>query len=61
MPPSREWLLWNKAHRQHMSQLSFAEFLQDNLPDVISPDGADLLDMSLKFEASQSGDRKSVV
>lgn len=55
VPASREWLLWNAANRQHMSQLKFAEFLQDNLPDVQDPDGATLLEMALNFEAVQSG------
>jgi hypothetical protein len=55
VPPSREWQLWTKANRQHMSQLSFAEFLQDNLPDVTSPAGGDLLQMTLNFEAAQAG------
>ena len=55
VPPSREWLLWTAANRKHMSQLAFAEFLQDNLPDVIEPEGAALLQMALNFEAAQSG------
>lgn len=55
VPPSREWQLWNAANRKHMGQLAFAEFLQDNLPDVVSPDGATLLEMALKFEASTAG------
>ena len=55
VPPSREWQLWTKANRQHMSQLSFAEFLQDNLPDVTSPAGGDLRQMTLNFEAAQAG------
>ena len=55
VPPSREWQLWNAASRKQMGQLAFAEFLQDNLPDVIQPDGADLLQLALNFEASQAG------
>lgn len=55
VPPSREWLLWTAANRKHMSQLSFAEFLQDNLPDVARPDGAALLELALNFEAAQAG------
>jgi uncharacterized protein YfdQ (DUF2303 family) len=55
VPASREWKLWNAANRQPMNQLAFAEFLQDNLPDVIQPDGADLLQLALNFEASQAG------
>ncbi len=55
VPASREWTLWNQANRKHMSQLAFAEFLQDNLPDVAEPDGATLLEMALNFEAAQNG------
>lgn len=55
VPASREWSLWTNANRKHMSQLAFAEFLQDNLPDVAEPAGADLLQMALNFEAAQSG------
>lgn len=55
VPPSREWLLWTAANRKHMTQLSFAEFLQDNLPDVVQPAGADLLELALNFEAAQTG------
>jgi len=55
VPPSREWTTWTKVHGQHMSQLAFAEFLQDNLPDVVQPAGAELLEMALNFQAVQSG------
>jgi uncharacterized protein YfdQ (DUF2303 family) len=55
VPASREWKLWTNANRKHMAQLAFAEFLQDNLPDVMQPAGAELLEMALNFEAAQSG------
>ena len=55
VPPSREWRLWTARDRQPMSQLEFAEFLQDNLPDVIKPDGVTLLEAALNFEAAQAG------
>jgi uncharacterized protein YfdQ (DUF2303 family) len=55
VPASREWKLWTERDRKAMSQLQFAEFLQDNLPDVQVPDGATLLEMSLNFEAAQAG------
>ncbi|MGB3068472.1 MAG: DUF2303 family protein [Ottowia sp.] len=55
IPASREWTLWHSANRKQMGQLAFAEFLQDNLPDVVRPDGADLLQLALNFEASQAG------
>lgn len=55
IPFSREFKLWSQKHKTKMSQLEFAEFLQDNLPDVSTPDGATLLEMALNFEASSSG------
>jgi hypothetical protein len=55
VPPSREWKLWTGQDRKLMAQVAFAEFLQDNLPDVTQPDGATLLEMALNFEASTSG------
>ena len=55
VPASREWKLWTAADRKPMGQLSFAEFLQDNLPDVVQPAGADLLQLALNFEAAQTG------
>lgn len=55
VPASREWTLWAKANREQMSQLRFAEFLQDNLPDIVEPEGATLLEMALNFEAVQAG------
>lgn len=55
VPASREWNLWMAANRKQMSQVGFAEFLQDNLPDVITPDGTTLLEMALNFEAAQTG------
>lgn len=54
-PASREWLLWNKTHNVKLTQLQFAEFLQDNLPDVIKPTGAELYELALNFESTQSG------
>lgn len=55
VPASREWGIWNGQNRKAMTQLAFAEFLQDNLPDVTEPTGAALLEMALNFEASQAG------
>ncbi|HRZ62784.1 MAG TPA: DUF2303 family protein [Rubrivivax sp.] len=55
VPASREWLLWNSANRKLMTQTAFAEFLEDNLPDVAAPSGAELLEMALNFEATKNG------
>lgn len=54
VPASREWDLWHKANRKDMSQLSFAEFIEDNLPDIIDPSGDALMRLVLNFEATKS-------
>lgn len=59
VPASREFRLWQANDRKDMSQLAFAEFLQDNLPDVIDPPGADLLTLALNFETASRGTFKS--
>lgn len=51
VPASKEWLTWRSADKRKFSQLEFAEFLQDNLPDI-DGDGAALLELALRFEAN---------
>lgn len=55
VPASREWKTWESIDRKDLNQLAFATFLEDNLPDVLTPDSASLLDMVLNFEAAQGG------
>lgn len=55
IPASREWNLWHQANRKDMSQVGFAEFLEDNLPDIIEPAGNTMLEIALNFEAAKSG------
>lgn len=58
IPPSREWTLWHKANRSDFSQIGFAEFLEDNLPDIIEPAGNVLLELALNFEAVRAASFK---
>lgn len=39
-----EWSTWFGANKKRMGQHDFAEFLEDNLPDVAFPSGATLLE-----------------
>lgn len=57
---SREWKTWSEKDRKSMSQLSFAELLEDNLPDIILPSGADMLEVALNFEATKTANFRSV-
>lgn len=38
-----EWAEWNHKSGDRFSQREFAEFLEDNLPDIAKPNGAELL------------------
>lgn len=47
--PTIEWARWTKADGSQMSQEAFAEFLEDNLPDLV--EGAALLEVSRSLQA----------
>lgn len=52
---SREWGTWTKLDReQFKSTEEFAYFLEDNLPDVIEPAGAELVEIALNFRVNQA-------
>lgn len=55
VPPSREWKTWNASDRKALDQLTFAELIEDNLPDILTPDGSQMLSIALNFEASKAG------
>jgi uncharacterized protein YfdQ (DUF2303 family) len=59
VPASQEWLRWTGANRKQMGQVGFAEFLEDNCTDVVSPDGARLMDMVLNFETTRDASFRS--
>jgi uncharacterized protein YfdQ (DUF2303 family) len=47
---SDEWLGWLKSNRvPFTSNEDFAKFIEDNAPDIIEPDGAEMLDIALNF------------
>lgn len=49
-----EWQRWVSMDRKKVSQLDFAEFIEDNLPDIASPDGSDILQVSRSLEATKT-------
>lgn len=46
------WQTWTKHDRVLMGQTEFAELLEDNLPDIVQPDGAELLELAQTFTAN---------
>lgn len=58
---SPEWLLWVGSNGKKMDQVQFAQFIEDNAPDVGTPSATQLYEMALKFEAVKTGDFKSAI
>lgn len=53
-PLSREWRAWTEASGKGKSQVEFARFIEDNLPDIVRPTAADMLELSRTLEAKQA-------
>ena len=51
---SVEFTTWMNQNRKQMTQVDFARFLEDNMPDIVEPNGAELLQVALTFEAKKS-------
>jgi uncharacterized protein YfdQ (DUF2303 family) len=51
---SVEFATWLGMNRKQMTQVEFAHFLEENMPDVVDPNSADLLQMALTFEAKKT-------
>lgn len=52
-PLSPEWKAWNGMDGIHKSQVELAQFIENNLVDVVSPDGATLLEICRTLEAKK--------
>lgn len=54
-----EWARWLGQNNKPMTQEQFAEFIEDNAPDIITPDAAVLLDMATLLQGKKSVTFKS--
>ena len=52
-PLSPEWKTWLTANKKPFKQAEFAQFIEDNLPDIVEPAGADMLEISRTLEAKK--------
>ncbi|MBD9406236.1 YfdQ family protein [Acidovorax sp. ACV02] len=52
-PLSPEWKAWNGMNGVHKSQVELAQFIENNLVDVVNPDGATLLEICRTLEAKK--------
>ncbi len=48
-----EWRRWLASNAKPFEQAAFAEFLEDNVRDVVRPSGAELLEVALTLQAAK--------
>lgn len=52
---SAEWGVWMGQNKKPFESTDkFAYFLEDNLPDIVSPTGAELMEVALNFRVNQT-------
>lgn len=56
---SREWIEWSDIDGKLLPQARFAEFIEDHLSSIGSPDGAELLDVCQSLQANTKVSFKS--
>lgn len=52
-PLAPEWLTWTHMDGNKVDQVTFAQFIENNMPDIVEPDGATLLTIANTFEAKK--------
>jgi uncharacterized protein YfdQ (DUF2303 family) len=52
-PLAAEWTTWRSKSGAHMNQEQFAQFIEDNLPDIAVPTAAEMLEISRSLEAKK--------
>ncbi len=59
LPIDPDWKTWTDNDDKAMDQVHFAQFLEDNLPAIKKPDGAELLEIAQDLEAKSNVTFKS--
>lgn len=58
-PLSDEWKAWLASNKKPYGQEEFAQFIEDNLPDIVRPEGAAMVEISKSLQAKKSASFKS--
>lgn len=53
-PRSLEWQTWRTSSGKRMAQPDFAQFIEDNVVDIRSPAGADVLEVARSLQAKKA-------
>lgn len=61
IPLSLQWERWMKINKVWITQTDFAEFLEQNVIDVLDPDAATIKEIVRSMEATKTGEFKSGV
>lgn len=56
---SEDWKDWTRIDGQYLPQVTFAEFVEDHLPNFQSPNGAEMLELAQTFRAASKVDFSS--
>lgn len=56
LPKTKEWQSWIKNNNVKMSQEEFALFIEENLREIIEPNGADMLQIAASLKAKKDVD-----
>lgn len=56
-----EWRTWTNADGEMFDQQAFAEYLEDNAADIVSPPAADLMELAKTFEATTGANFRSAI
>lgn len=54
-----EWKRWKAHDRKMMSQVEFAEMIEDGLDDILEPDGGELLEIAQTIKGTMTANIKS--
>lgn len=49
-----EWKAWAAGDKKRFNQADFAQFLEDNLVDIVAPEGATVLEVARSLEAAKA-------
>lgn len=60
-PQSRQWQEWKQYDGEKMNQEQFAQFIERNLPDIVEPASASMLEISRELVAKKSVSFSSAV
>lgn len=60
-PKTKEWGSWIESNNKKMSQEEFALFIEENIKEIVEPDGATMLQIASTLKATSTTDFRSSI